>query len=118
MVLHSDATWLKYQHYPDNCKQWQKDLDDYNWKWLFEQVDTKTFENAADNGNLDNMKWLKKNNCPWNKYTFIDAALHGNLDNMKWLKENNCPWDEVTFTYAPLHGNLDNMKWLKDNLKN
>jgi hypothetical protein len=32
---------------------------------------------------------------------------------MKWLKENNCPWDKWTFKYAAENGNLKNMKWLK-----
>ena len=48
LVLHSDATWMKYQHYPENCNKWQKDLGDYNWKWLFQRVNTKTFEKRVD----------------------------------------------------------------------
>ena len=30
------------------------------------------------------------NGCPWNAYTFNYAAKNGNLENMKWLKENGC----------------------------
>ena len=48
LVLHSDSSWLKYQHYPENCKIWQKKMDDYNWKWLFQRVDTKTYEKRVD----------------------------------------------------------------------
>ena len=48
LILHSDATWLKFQNYPKNCKQWQKELTDYNWKWLFQKVNTKTFEKRID----------------------------------------------------------------------
>ena len=48
LILHSDAVWLKFQHYPENCKKWQKDLGDYNWKWLFQRVNTKTFEKRID----------------------------------------------------------------------
>ena len=48
LVLHSDATWLKFQHYTDNCNKWQKDLGEYNWKWLFQDVNTKTFEKQID----------------------------------------------------------------------
>ena len=48
LVLHSDAAWLKFQHYPDNCRQWQKDLNDYNWKWLFQNVNSKTYEKRID----------------------------------------------------------------------
>ena len=48
LVLHSDATWLKFQHYPANIKQWQQILTDYNWKSLFQKVNTKTFEKRID----------------------------------------------------------------------
>jgi len=48
LVLHSDAAWLKYQHYPENCKVWQKNMVDYNWKWLFQRVNTKTYEKRID----------------------------------------------------------------------
>jgi len=74
-----------------------------------------TFEMAASNGNLENMKWLKENGCPWNVLIFAEAALNGNLENMKWLKENGCPWNAWTFGYAAYNGNLENMKWLKEN---
>jgi len=48
LVLHSDASWLKFQHYPENNKQWQQLLTDYNWKWLFQKVNTKIFEKRID----------------------------------------------------------------------
>ena len=35
LVLHSDATWLKIQEYPQNTKKWIESLTDYNWDWLF-----------------------------------------------------------------------------------
>ena len=48
LVLHSDATWLKYQNYPKNCQNWQNILQDYDWKWLFQRVNTRTFEKRID----------------------------------------------------------------------
>ena len=48
LVLHSDATWLKYQQYPENSKNWEKLLPDYNWKGLFNGVNTKGFERRID----------------------------------------------------------------------
>ena len=72
---------------------------------------------AAENGNLDNMKWLKEQGCPWDESTFDYAAKNGNLENMKWLKEQGCPWDDDTFLFAAKNGNLENMKWLNENLK-
>ncbi|MBC8255892.1 MAG: hypothetical protein H8E85_01115 [Candidatus Marinimicrobia bacterium] len=48
LVLHSDATWLKYQQYTENSKNWQKSLPDYNWSGLFQRVNTKAFEKRID----------------------------------------------------------------------
>ena len=48
LVLHSDATWLKYQQYPENSKYWEKLLPDYNWEGLFNGVKTKGFERRMD----------------------------------------------------------------------
>jgi ankyrin repeat protein len=67
---------------------------------------------AAQYGNLDVMKWLLKNKCPWDERAFCHAAFHGDIGNMKWMHQNGCPWDETTFTEAARNGNIDNMKWL------
>ena len=48
LVLHSDAAWLKFQHYTKNCQKWQKELHDYSWEFLFNRVNTKTFERRID----------------------------------------------------------------------
>ena len=48
LVLHSDATWLKYQRYTENSKRWQELLPNYNWKWLFKGIETKAFEKRID----------------------------------------------------------------------
>ena len=47
--------------------------------------------------------------------TFCESAFNGNLENMKWLYANGCPFDDNTFNSAARNGNLDNMKWLFDN---
>ena len=48
LVLHSDAAWLKFQHYSENCRHWQNDLNDFDWKWLFQRVNSKAFEKRID----------------------------------------------------------------------
>ena len=48
LVLHSDGAWLKFQNYTENCKNWQQYLNDYNWKWLFQNINTATFEKRID----------------------------------------------------------------------
>jgi len=48
LVLHSDASWLKYQEYGENVKKWISSLNDYDWKWLFQKVNSVTFEKRVD----------------------------------------------------------------------
>jgi len=44
LVLHADSGWINCQHYGDNCRSWQHRLPGYDWRWLFNQVDTERFE--------------------------------------------------------------------------
>ena len=48
LVLHSDASWLKYQEYGENVNNWLSGLENYNWKWLFQKVRSVTFEKRVD----------------------------------------------------------------------
>ncbi len=85
-------------------------------KWIRKQScpwSSSTFCSALSFGKVENMMWLKEEGCPWSGATFSSAAQSGNLDNMKWLKEEGCPWGGDTFYKAAQSGNLDNMKWLK-----
>ena len=52
---------------------------------------------AVENGDLNNMKWLQANNCPWDSDTFKEAAYQGHFEVLVWLLHNYCPWDENTF---------------------
>ena len=48
LVMHSDSSWLKSQHYAENYNSWINVLDDYPWKWLFKNVASQTFEKRID----------------------------------------------------------------------
>ncbi len=48
LILHSDASWLKIQNYPDNCHKWQQIMKNYNWELLFDKVDSKGYEKEID----------------------------------------------------------------------
>jgi hypothetical protein len=48
LVLHSDATWLKYQEYGENVNKWFSGLENYDWKWLFQKANSVTFEKRID----------------------------------------------------------------------
>ena len=47
-ILNSDATWLKWQNYNDNCQDWILKLSNFHWEELFYQVNTKTFDKKID----------------------------------------------------------------------
>ena len=36
----------------------------------------------------------------WHWSQITEASRYGDLDSMKWMKENGCPWDEDTFAEA------------------
>ncbi|MFC1484612.1 hypothetical protein ACFL6Q_06160 [Candidatus Neomarinimicrobiota bacterium] len=44
LVLHADSTWLNVQRYSKNCKEWEQQLPGYDWRWLFQKIDTELFE--------------------------------------------------------------------------
>jgi hypothetical protein len=87
-----------------------------NIKYLCAQKHTfidSTFHYASLNGNLKNMKWLRKHNCKVNASgkTFYNAALNGKLKNMKWLKKQGCSVRNA-LEGALINGNFKNIKWV------
>tara|TARA_B100000131_G_C18052317_1_gene586951 strand:+ start:78 stop:992 length:915 start_codon:yes stop_codon:yes gene_type:complete len=48
LILHSDSTWLKAQHYIDNTNWWINNLREYRWKWFLNNIDSKTYENRVE----------------------------------------------------------------------
>ena len=87
LVLNSDAAWLKFQHYLENCKNWQKELYDYNWEWLFQKVNTKIFEKRIDE---DLYPLLKKIEAVSGKSKL--KSKHLNINSKQY--QFNPDWDE------------------------
>ena len=87
LVLHSDAAWLKFQHYTENIKQWQQILTDYNWKGLFHKVNTKTFEKRIDE---ELYPLLQKMNAISDKSKL--KSNHLNINSKQY--QFNPDWDE------------------------
>ena len=50
---------------------------------------------TADQGDLDVLKWLHENGCPWDADTCSRAVRGCHIDVLKYLHENGCPWDRV-----------------------
>ena len=46
---------------------------------------------AAENGHLEVLRWLRENGCPWDFTTCSSAAKNGHLEVLQWACENGCP---------------------------
>jgi hypothetical protein len=65
--------------------------------------DARTCAYAAAGGHLAMVKWTWPNfdhDCPLCKWTCSYAAEGSHLETLKWAREQGCPWDDRTCTYA------------------
>jgi hypothetical protein len=70
---------------------------------------------AARSGQLEELRVLRANGCPWNANTCSGAALGGYLEVLRWLRANGCLWDEDTCKYAAWGGHLQVLQWARVN---
>ena len=47
---------------------------------------------TARNGNVELLKFLHEERCPWDFWTCSYAAKNGHLECLKYAHENRCPW--------------------------
>ena len=74
---------------------------------LYEQgcpLDKSIWECSAWYGDLDMLRWARKNNCPWDQETCNAAAEEGHLEVLRWAIINNCPYDKdyIFLSWLPL----------------
>ena len=70
---------------------------------------------AARTGNLEELKSLRENGCPWDASTCSRAAQGWHLEVIKWARANNCLWDENACSEAAEGGHLEVVQWLRAN---
>jgi len=70
---------------------------------------------AARIGDLEELKSLRANGCPWDEETCAKAAMGGHLGVLKWARANGCEWDEETCSYAAMGGHLEMLQWARAN---
>ena len=51
---------------------------------------------AARSGNLELVRWLRGEGCPWNMYTCYWAVEKGRVETLRWVRENGCLWNTYT----------------------
>ena len=77
------------------------------------ELDSEVFSFACAGGNLEIMKWLRSEGCPWNASACNGAAWGGHLEILKWLRSKGCPWDWRSCSRAAGGGHLETLKWLR-----
>ena len=53
-------------------------------------------EEAARSGNLELVRWLRGEGCPWDFNTCFNAVQQGHVEVLRWARENGCPWGPWT----------------------
>jgi hypothetical protein len=86
-------------------------------KWAREEKqcewDKWTIIRAAEQGNLEMVKYCVANECPINERACAEAAENGDLEVLKYLREEaKAPWDSRTASLAALNGHLHILEYL------
>jgi hypothetical protein len=86
-------------------------------KWIREEKKCKwvggTIEAAAEQGNLEMVKYCVANECPIDKWACARAAKNGHLELLKYLREvAKAPWDSHTASWAAQNGHLHILEYL------
>ena len=86
-------------------------------KWAREEKkcewDGRTIIEAAEQGNLEMVKYCVANKCPIDKYACAGAAENGHLECLKYLREEaKAPWDDLTADWAAKMGHLHILEYL------
>ena len=82
-------------------------------------IDETACENAAENGHLEVLKYLREEaKVPWTWVTASMAALNGHLHILEYLVERKYDkYDACACWYAARNGHLDCLKYLHETAK-
>ena len=73
---------------------------------------------VAETNKLELLKWAREEKkCKWNERTINAAAEQGNLEMVKYCVANECPIDEGACTSAAENGHLECLKYLREEVK-
>ncbi|CAL6397875.1 unnamed protein product [Bathycoccus prasinos] len=86
-------------------------------KWAREEKkcewDRWTTDAAAEQGNLEMVKYCVANECPIGERACVFAAFNGHLECLKYLREEaKAPWDSWTADWAARNGHLHILEYL------
>ena len=86
-------------------------------KWAREEKkcewDKMTINAAAEQGNLEMVKYCVAKKCPIDAWACADAAGNGHLEVLKYLREEaKAPWDLGLPSWAAANGHLHILEYL------
>ena len=86
-------------------------------KWAREEKKCEWDEDddyaAAEQGNLEMVKYCVANECPIDEWACANAAENGHLECLKYLHEEaKAPWDLSTASWAAVNGHLHILEYL------
>jgi len=86
-------------------------------KWAREEKkcrwNERTINAAAEQGNLEMVKYCVAKKCPIDAWACANAALNGHLECLKYLREEaKAPWNSVTASWAAGKGQLHILEYL------
>ena len=73
---------------------------------------------VAETNKLELLKWAREEKkCTWDGWTIDAAAEQGNLEMVKYCVANECPVDEDACASAAENGDLEVLKYLREEVK-
>ncbi len=77
--------------------------------------DEQTFIEAATRSDLDTLRWLHAQGCPWSECTYSMLASRGDIKMLEWAREKGCPWNSDTYVHAASKGHMHVIDWAYSN---
>ena len=82
--------------------------------WLNETICVR----VAKTNKFELLKWAREEKkCEWDRWTIIAAAEQGNLEMVKYCVANECPIDKEACANAAHKGHLECLKYLREEAK-
>ena len=73
---------------------------------------------VAETNKLELLKWIREEKkCEWDEDTINVAAEQGNLEMVKYCVANECPVDTYACAFAASQGHLECLKYLREEVK-
>ena len=63
----------------------------WDFDFYLESIGSRVFKKAVHSGNLEMLKWLRDQKCPWSGTAYEAAAYEGFEEVLQWLKDHGCP---------------------------